>query len=86
MVDASNKVRIGNTDVTSIGGEVGWTSFSDERIKDNVKENVPGLEFIKALRPVTYHFSIAKENALLGIKDIREKKMSMIAIERNQNA
>jgi trimeric autotransporter adhesin len=66
LVDASNKVRIGNTDVTSIGGEVGWTSYSDERIKDNIQENVPGLEFIKALRPVTYHFNIAKENALLG--------------------
>ena len=68
LVDASNKVRIGNTDVTSIGGEVGWTSFSDERIKDNVNENVPGLVFIKALRPVTYHFNVAKENALLGVK------------------
>jgi hypothetical protein len=66
LVDASNKVRIGNTEVTSIGGEVGWTSFSDERVKDNIKENVPGLEFIKALRPVTYHFNVAKENALLG--------------------
>ena len=73
LVDASNKVRIGNTEVTSIGGEVGWTSFSDERIKDNVKENVPGLEFIKALRPVTYHFNVAKENALLGRKDITAK-------------
>jgi len=70
LVDASNKVRIGNTDVTSIGGQVGWTSFSDERIKNNIQENVPGLDFIKALRPVTYHFSIAKEKELLGIKDI----------------
>ncbi len=69
LTDASNKVSIGNTDVTSIGGQVGWTSFSDERVKDNIKENVPGLEFIKALRPVTYHFSIAKESKLLGIKE-----------------
>jgi hypothetical protein len=68
LVDASNKVRIGNTDVTSIGGQVGWTNFSDERIKNNIQENVPGLAFIKALRPVTYHFSIEKENELLGVK------------------
>jgi hypothetical protein len=77
LVDASNKVRIGNNAVTSIGGAVGWTNYSDERIKDNVKENVPGLEFIKALRPVTYHFSIVKENALLGVKDISAKDITM---------
>jgi len=77
IVDASNKVRIGNADVTSIGGEVGWTSFSDERIKDNVNENVPGLVFIKALRPVTYHFNVAKENALLGVKHNNAKDMSL---------
>jgi hypothetical protein len=77
LVDASNKVRIGNNYVKSIGGQVGWTSFSDERIKDNIKENVPGLEFINALRPVTYHVSIAKENALLGVKNIGVKDITM---------
>jgi hypothetical protein len=69
IVDASNKVRIGNNAVTSIGGQVGWTNFSDERVKKDVKENVPGLKFIKALRAVTYHYNIVKENELLGVKD-----------------
>lgn len=73
LADASDKVRIGNTDVNSIGGQVGWTSFSDERIKKDIKENVPGLEFIKGLKPVTYHFSVAKENELLGVQAISEK-------------
>lgn len=54
IADASNKVRIGNADVSSIGGQVGWTTFSDGRFKEDVKEDVPGLAFIKALRPVTY--------------------------------
>lgn len=81
LVDASNKVRIGNADVTSIGGEVGWTSFSDERIKDKIKENVPGLEFIKALRPVTYHFSIEKENALFGVKDFSAQDIAFPQIK-----
>ena len=53
-IDASNKVRIGNTAITSIGGQVGWTTFSDGRYKRNVEEDVPGLEFISKLRPVTY--------------------------------
>lgn len=68
-VDAPNKVRIGNTSVNSIGGQVGWTNFSDGRVKNDIKENVPGLQFIKALRPVTYHFDLAKEYALMGKAD-----------------
>ncbi len=69
-----NHVRIGDEAVNSIGGQVDWTSFSDERIKTDVKENVPGLSFIKLLKPVTYHFSLAKENELLGKKDTIEWK------------
>ena len=57
-VDASNKVRIGNTSVTSIGGEVSWTTFSDGRYKKEIKENVPGLSFINSLRPVTYTVNV----------------------------
>ena len=66
-MDSSNKVRIGNTSITSIGGQVGWSTYSDARIKNKVKENVKGLEFINLLRPVTYHYDINKENELLGV-------------------
>ncbi len=69
LVNASNRVRLGNTSVSSIGGQVNWTAFSDGRIKTNIVENVPGLEFIQLLRPVTYNFDIKKQNALLGLKD-----------------
>ncbi len=51
---ASNQVRLGNSYVTSIGGYTNWTNLSDGRFKKNMKENVPGLEFITKLRPVTY--------------------------------
>jgi len=54
LVDASNKIRIGNTSVTSIGGHVGWSTFSDGRYKRDIKENVQGLAFINSLRPITY--------------------------------
>jgi trimeric autotransporter adhesin len=66
---ASNQVRVGNASVTSIGGQVGWTNLSDERVKKDIKENVPGLEFINALRPVTYHFDLMKENTLMNRKN-----------------
>lgn len=65
-VDASNKARIGNNSLSSIGGQVSWTSFSDARIKDNVKDNVVGLAFIKALRPVTYNYNVDRQNELMG--------------------
>jgi hypothetical protein len=69
VVTTSNRVRIGNASVTSNGGQVNWTAFSDGRIKKNIQENVPGLTFINALRPVTYQFDVAKQNQILGIAD-----------------
>ncbi|HYK45340.1 MAG TPA: tail fiber domain-containing protein [Parafilimonas sp.] len=62
-VDASNKVRIGDNNVTSIGGQVGWTSFSDGRYKKNIKTDVPGLSFINSLKPITYTVDINRLNS-----------------------
>lgn len=60
---ASNQVRIGNSSVTSIGGYTGWTNLSDGRFKQNVREAVPGLEFINLLRPVVYSLDLTDLNA-----------------------
>ena len=65
VVNVSNRIEVGNTSVTYIGGQVGFASFSDGRIKENVKENVPGMNFINKLRPVTYHFNIHKQNEMV---------------------
>ncbi len=73
-VTSSNHIRIGNTSVTSIGGQVGWTNFSDERIKTNIKRDVPGLAFINLLNPATYNFDLNKEEQILKIKDVAEQK------------
>ncbi|RYF84574.1 MAG: hypothetical protein EON98_08835 [Chitinophagaceae bacterium] len=59
VVNGSNMMRFGNASVTSIGGQVNWTSLSDGRFKRNVRENVPGLAFINQLRPVTYNLDVA---------------------------
>ena len=56
----TNEVVIGNAAHTSIGGSVNWTATSDGRLKTDVKENVVGIEFIRQLRPVTYHFDSKK--------------------------
>lgn len=55
---ASNQVRIGNSDVTSIGGYANWTNISDAHFKKDINENVPGLDFVLKLRPVTYHLDM----------------------------
>jgi hypothetical protein len=54
IVDASDKVRIGNSNVTVIEGQVAFTSASDERLKKNIKDLTNGLDFITKLRPVEY--------------------------------
>ena len=67
-----NRVRIGNSSMNSIGGQVGWTTISDARVKTNIKHNVVGLDFIMKLNPVTYNYSIAKSNRLQGKDDKTE--------------
>jgi hypothetical protein len=57
-ITASNQVRVGNASVTSIGGFANWTNVSDARFKVNIKENVPGLDFITKLRAVTYNLDL----------------------------
>lgn len=53
-VTASNTARFGNTGTVSYGGWAGWSNLSDGRFKKNIQQNVPGLDFINKLRPVTY--------------------------------
>ena len=66
---ASNRIMLGNNSVTWIGGHSTWHNTSDARMKDNIQENVVGLDFILQLRPVTYFFDIDKMNELTGITD-----------------
>ena len=64
-VSASNMMELGNSSVTSIRQQVASTIVSDGRIKDNIKANVPGLDFINRLRPVTYNLNIHRQNEMI---------------------
>jgi hypothetical protein len=85
VVNASNKVVIGNSSVTVIGGQVGWSTLSDGRFKTNIKEDVPGLDFILQLRPVNYNFLARKYAAHLqqrmpdSVKNKTTGKTEMVA-------
>ena len=54
-VNASNKVRIGNTSVTVIEGQVAFSASSDARLKENITVVDAGLALVNDLNPVSYH-------------------------------
>ena len=56
-VAAANTIRLGNTAVTSIGGQVAWTAASDSRIKKNIVNSTYGLATVLKLRPVEYNLT-----------------------------
>jgi trimeric autotransporter adhesin len=64
-VNASNKVVVGNTAITSIGGQVGWTTFSDLNLKTNINKSTLGLNFILQLNPVTYNYKAEGQKEIL---------------------
>ena len=64
VLTSSNQVRLGNTSVTSISGQVAWSTYSDKRIKQNIKSDVPGIDFIMKLNPVTYNLNVNEQNRL----------------------
>lgn len=84
---ASNQVRLGNSAVTSIGGQVSWTTLSDGRFKRNIQEDVPGLSFIKKLRPVTYTLDADAVDEATGISEklTDEEKLSRSAAEKERH-
>jgi hypothetical protein len=83
----SNTVEMGNSSTIYMVAQVGWSQFSDGRVKDNIKQDVPGLAFINKLKPVTYNFNLHRENEMLskgkkdntnwrGKYDLEKKKMT----------
>jgi hypothetical protein len=60
-VDASNKIRLGDANVTVVESNGVFNTVSDGRFKYNIRENVKGLDFILQLRPVTYQFDTKKQ-------------------------
>jgi len=61
LVDASNKIRLGDEYVTIVESNGVFNTVSDGRFKYNIKEDVKGLDFIMNLRPVTYQFDAKKQ-------------------------
>ena len=54
-VTASNTIRLGDTGITGFFAEVGLTTTSDARLKEQIRPVSNGLALIKDLNPVSYH-------------------------------
>jgi len=72
LITGSNQIHLGNSAITEVKAQVGFTTYSDGRIKDNITEDVIGLDFITRLKPVTYNFNIDRQNKLMGVVDDSE--------------
>ena len=75
-ISADNQIRLGNIDITSIGGFTDWTNISDKRFKKDINNKVPGLEFITKLNPVTYHLDMDAIASFLKTPDSLRLKES----------
>ena len=65
---ASNRITLGTVANNNLTGGYGtWQNFSDARFKTDVRPNVPGLDFVLRLRPVTYFLDAEAVDKHLGI-------------------
>lgn len=71
-VTTNNTIRIGDNNITQIGGAVGWSNLSDGRFKINVQADVPGLDFIMELRPVVFKWDLEALEQFQGITEDEE--------------
>lgn len=61
ITNGNNKIVIGaSIGGMVIGGYSPWSNLSDGRFKEDIRDNVPGLDFISRLRPVTYRINTGK--------------------------
>ncbi len=77
-------MRIGNSSVTVIEGQVSWSVGSDIRLKDNVVyHNKLGLDFIKDLKTVSFTYkndsAHARHDGLIA-QDVQET-MKKLGVE-----
>jgi trimeric autotransporter adhesin len=81
-ITASDIVYCGSTSVSSLKAQQSWSTYaSDRRVKNNVSEDVSGIDFIKLLRPVTYNIDIHKVNSIYGYPTKKDSLGNVIGID-----
>ena len=61
--NSNDSITFGNgaTDTVCTFGQTTWSAPSDIRLKEDIQDEVVGLDFITKLRPVTYRWKKAKD-------------------------
>lgn len=77
---ASSQVTMGNGATDSYRAYANWSNISDGRYKKNMKENVPGLQSINKLKPVTYTLDAT------GINNFLHKNSAADQLDENEKA
>jgi hypothetical protein len=78
IITADYQVAIGSNYIQSIGGYANWTNLSDGRVKKNIKQNVPGLEFINKLQPITYNLDLDVADQIVQRPAMRDREGKII--------
>ena len=84
VVTGPSAAVLGNSSTVSYSGYANWSNISDGRYKNNIKENVPGLNFINKLRPVTYNLDATGLDAFLH-KNNKEREQGSNAARAIHN-
>jgi len=80
-----NQVLLGNMAITQIRAQVtGITAYSDKRFKFNIQEDVPGLDFINRLKPVTYNQNPEILHQIWGTPDSLVKKIDHSEVKQKR--
>ncbi|MBL7942670.1 MAG: tail fiber domain-containing protein [Flavobacteriales bacterium] len=86
IAPAPNEGMIGDAAFTALWMSTGLFLTSDERTKTDIKENVPGLEFITQLEPVTYHYDIESMEQLMHAPgSLTESDIHQSAVSQKEN-
>ena len=73
----TGRIVFGTTLSTNLTGGFGaWQNLSDARFKRDVRNDVPGLEMITALRPVTYRLDAPAIERFLGAEARLERNLA----------
>jgi hypothetical protein len=85
-VSVSNEITLGNSSVATLRCQVtSITSLSDARDKKNVEELSYGLEFVKALKPVSFDWD-TRDGAKVDVPDFGFIAQDLVELEDNHNA
>ena len=74
---APSQVTMGNGATGSYRAYANWSNISDGRFKKNIKTDVPGLQLINKLKPVTYNLDATGLDAWLHKNDDEKQKTTL---------